>query len=45
MTGEDLDFFSRATKKGCKLVWCDKLLLFDTVAENRKSFDWELDRV
>lgn len=25
-------------------MWCDKLLLFDTVAENRKSFDWELDR-
>ena len=44
MTGEDIDFFSRASDLGYKFVWNNKLLLYDFVPANRLTLEWQLDR-
>lgn len=44
MTGEDIDFFTRASNKGFKFVWCDKALLYDICPEERLSVEWLMDR-
>ena len=44
MTGEDIDFFGRATKLGCKIVWCDKIVVFAELPEERKTLRWKMDR-
>ena len=44
MTGEDVDFFSRATRKGYKFVWSDKFLLYDIIPPNRLTMEFKLDR-
>lgn len=44
MTGEDVDFSSRASAKGYKFVWCDKELLYDVIPANRETMEWKMDR-
>ena len=44
MTGEDIDFFDRATKLGAKIVWCDKILVFAELPSERKTLIWKMDR-
>lgn len=44
MTGEDIDFFSRAVNKGCKFVWCNKILLYDIITKDRTTLEWRIDR-
>ncbi len=44
MTGEDIDFFSRATAAGYKFVWCSKQLIYDVLHNERTSIEWEVDR-
>lgn len=44
MTGEDIDFSSRASAKGYKFVWCNKELLYDIIPSNRETMEWKIDR-
>lgn len=44
MTGEDIDFFSRAANKGYKIVWCAKKLIYDELPAIRQTLEWKLDR-
>lgn len=44
MTGEDIDFFNRATNLGYKFVWCDKALIYDYIPPERCTLEWSLDR-
>ena len=44
MTGEDVDFFSRASRQGYKFVWDNNLLLHDIIPHNRRTMDFKLDR-
>jgi glycosyltransferase involved in cell wall biosynthesis len=42
--GEDSFFFAQAKKAGCKLVWCEKAELFETVPATRLTRKWSLER-
>ncbi len=44
MTGEDIDFFTRAKMAGYKFVWCEKTLIYEHVQKNRESLSWKIDR-
>lgn len=44
MTGEDIDFSSRASVKGYKFAWCNKELLYDIIPANRETIEWKMDR-
>ena len=44
MTGEDVDFSSRASEKGYKFAWCSKELLYDIIPASRETMEWKLDR-
>lgn len=44
MTGEDVDFFNRASGQGYKFVWDDKSLLYDIIPPNRLTMEFKLDR-
>ena len=44
MTGEDVNFFSRATASGYKFVWCNKVLLYETLTSDRLTLEWQIDR-
>jgi GT2 family glycosyltransferase len=44
MTGEDVDFSSRASAKGYRFAWCDKELLYDIIPAVRKTMEWKMDR-
>ena len=44
MTGEDIDFFYRASSNGYKFVWCNKILLYETISDERKTLEWKIDR-
>lgn len=44
MTGEDIDFFSRANNLGYTFVWSDKVLIYDELPAQRLTLEWKLDR-
>jgi len=35
LTGEDVDFFRRATGRGCRFVWCEEAIVFEVVPPER----------
>jgi len=42
--GEDGEFMSRQIKRGCKFVWCDEAIVYETVPEDRWSASFYLKR-
>ncbi len=45
MTGEDIDFFYRATQNGYKFVWNNKVTMFDIIQEERLTLEWKMRRI